>query len=156
MIGSTCKVPWLPSSSEMLVSMAIRFSQELELASPGPQEREPMPQLNFSLSRLEEQLEPQSAIGLGLPAAAAADSRGGSTCSDDRAAFIRNSSPLSGDFNVHCENSRVVSLMSKVTRFSFFTARCFSNLHQSHTQLPESTPSADVQQYLKKHGHDFF
>lgn len=104
---------------------------------------------NFSLSRLEEQLEPLSLLGLGSHDLAWRDSDE-STSSEDRAALIRYSRPLSGEVNVHCERrSRVLSLRSEVVRLSFLTTRCVLILHQSQIQLPESTPSVEVQQYLR-------
>jgi len=86
----------------MLVSVTARCERKFELASPSPQDEERTPKLTFSLSTLEEQLEPQFAVGLGSPVTLiAADTGGGNSSLVDSTALIRNSRPLSGDFNEH-------------------------------------------------------
>ena len=129
----------------MLVSVTTRGERRFELASPSPQDAEHTPKLTFSLSTLEEQLEPQFAVG--LVTRVATDTGGNSSLVVDSTALIRNSRPLSGDFNVHCENSRVASFMSRVAGL---VLRSFSTLHQSQTQLPVSRPSFEAEQYLQK------
>ena len=146
---STCTVPVLPSSSEMLVSVVTRCLRRFELASPS------QPELSaFSLSTLEEQLEPQFAVGLGSPVTlAAADSGGRNSSLVDNTASIRILRPLSGDFSVHCENSWVATFMSTSACSWGFFFLCFSNL-QSQTQLPVSSPSFDMEQYLPNNDHN--
>jgi len=86
----------------MLVSVTTRCERRFELASPSPQDAERTTRLTFSLSTLEEQLEPQFAVGLGsLVHLVATDNGEGNTSLVDSTALIRNSRPLSGDFNEH-------------------------------------------------------
>lgn len=143
---NTWTVPILPSSSEMLLSMAPPCLRRFDLAPPSGQEAERTPELNFSLSTLEEQLELQ------FPVLVVKEADGGNSSLVDSTALIRNSRPLSEDFNVHCDNSRVASFVldTKDACFSTLDLRCLSNLHQSQTQFPVSRPSFNAEQYLPK------
>ena len=154
---STCTVPMLPSSSEILVSVVTRCLRKFELASPSQEvgaERTAVLSA-FSLSTLEEQLEPQFAVGLGSPVPLVAkDTDEGNSSFVDSTASIKISRPLSGDLNVHCENSWVASFMSTVACFWGLLLFWFSTLHQSQIQFPVSRPSFDMEQYLRRDKQD--
>jgi hypothetical protein len=140
-------IPRLPSSSDMFMSSTIWFSHD-ELASAPPYECDAMSRLmSFSLSKLDEQFDPQSATGLacngfvnlawGKPNS---DVSGGVS-----AAFKRSSSARSLFEAVH-KVSLKDSFISTCLSFLEVTRGCFATLHQSQIQLPESAPSIDVEQ----------
>jgi hypothetical protein len=109
--------------------------------------------MSFSLSRLDEQFDPQSATGLACITGSVNFARGEANSDvpgGASAAFKRSSSACS-----LCEVFERGCLFKDPfipsTRLSFLNpGACFATLHQSQIQHPESAPSIDVEQYLQR------